>query len=464
MEIQYRFPHRYRARSYQLPLLQSMWAGTVTRGVTVWHRRSGKDTTWLNLTIAKMPQRVGTYIHLFPELKRGRKILWEGKNRDGMAFLDHFPPGFLKRRREDEMLVEAVNGSMWRIEGVENINSVIGMNPIGIVFSEFSQMRRDAWDLIRPILLENGGWAGFNFTPRGRNHAYDLAQMAAKEPDWYYSLLTVQETRRDGPGENGQPIITPQMIDDERRSGMREALIEQEYLCSFEAGSALQFISGEIIRAAFARDPMPWPWSPKILGIDVGRNRDRSVLLLRQGGQILEKVVIHPYQATDNPSENICNWATRIMQAHAPQAIFVDGVGIGVGVVDGLQRRGYKPVSVLGNSQSPEKKYYNLRAYMWGTMRDWLRTEGQLQRPRDDTLDAELQAPQFNWKKDQEWLTPKDELEGGDDVLEFASPDEADALALTFASPVAPLPPLGAQPRRPAQVDWDVMSYDHARV
>lgn len=440
-----------------------MWTGRVKRAVTVWHRRSGKDTTWLNLTIAMMPQRVGTYIHLFPELKRGRKILWEGKNRDGMPFLEHFPPGFVKRKREDEMLIECVNGSAWRVEGVENLNSVVGMNPIGIVYSEFSQMRPGIRDLISPILDENGGWEAYNFTPRGRNHAFDLYQMARQAPDWYASLLTVDDTRRDAPGEDGGRVITPEQIDQRRREGAREPWILQEYFCSFEAGSALQFIPPDYVQTALAREALPAGWAPMVAGVDVGRNRDRAVILLRQGGLLLEKLVLHPYQLAFNPTEILCGRLARLIEAYHPAAVFVDGVGIGAGVVDRMHSLGYTVLSVLGNSAPPDPAYVNLRAYMWGQMREWLRTEGCLDRTRDQTLAAELQWPQWRWKGDKEWLTPKDELEGDDDQLEYASPDEADALSLTFAAPVTPRAQADRRPGRQAELDYDPLRYDSAR-
>ena len=440
----------------------------IKHGLHVWHRRSGKDTTDLNFTVGEMWSRVGTYIHLFPELKRGRKILWDGMNREGQKFVDYFHPSLIKRKLEDAMQIELVNGSVWKIEGVENMDSVVGSNPIGIVYSEYSQMKPTVRALINPILDENGGWEVINFTPRGKNHAYDLYQMAVHNPDWYTSLLTIDDTRRDGPGENGERIITPEMIEARRREGMREPLIEQEYYVSFEAGAALQFIPAQYVQSAFTRERIPWHHSPKVVGVDVGRNRDRAVIRLRQGGTLLERIVIYPYQMTDNPSAHIAGWVARLIQAHQPSAVFVDGVGIGVGVIDQLRAMGYTCIPVLGNAQSPDGAYYNLRAYMWGTMREWLRTEGQLERGRDDVLAAELQWPQWRWKKDQEWLTPKDELEevasGGDedDGLEYVSPDEADALALTFAAPVTLRASAQGRQPRSAMVDYDPLHLETA--
>jgi len=94
-----------------------------------------------------------------------------------------------------------------------------------VIFSEYSVADPRAWDYIRPILAENGGWAAFLYTPRGRNHGAKLYEMARSNPDWHASLLTVDDTR----------AIAVSAVDDERRAGMSEEMIQQEFYCSFEA-------------------------------------------------------------------------------------------------------------------------------------------------------------------------------------------------------------------------------------
>lgn len=440
-----RLPHRYKARRYQARLLDAMARGK-RRACTVWHRRSGKDTTWLNYTIWQMYQRPGTYYHLFPQRTRGRKILWEGKNRDGMPFLDHFPKDIIKRRREDEMLIELhprpghSAGSIWQIAGTDqNLDAIVGTNPIGVVFSEFSQMKSRAWDLIRPILLENGGFAAFNFTPRGHNHAWDVYQVAARNPDWYCSVETVATTRRDGPGESGAPVLTAAQIEQERRDGMREPMVQQEYFCSFEAGSALQFIPYAYIQAALMRPELPSLWAPIIIGVDVGRNRDRCVFTVRQGSLILERVILYPYDMAQNAQTIAGGRLAQLINAFPTATVFVDGVGIGGPLVDYMHTLGYHCLPILGQSPPSDPRYYNKRAEMWASMREWSRSTGHLEQARDVELIAEMQAPQSRYKGDKEWLTPKDELEADDEGLEeYASPDVADSLALTFAEPVSP--------------------------
>ena len=228
--VEVTIPYNFRPRSYQLPFLQAMDGG-YNRAVCIWHRRSGKDKSFLNFMARKMWERVGSYYYFLPTAVQGRKIIWDGIDRDGFRFMDHFPEQLRRKTRNDEMKVTMKNGSIFQVIGTDNVDSIMGTNPIGCVFSEYSLQNPQAWDFIRPILLENEGWAVFNFTPRGRNHAYMLKTMAEHNPAWFYSLLTVDQTKR----ENGKPLLGPDDIQAERDAGMDEALVQQEYYCSFDA-------------------------------------------------------------------------------------------------------------------------------------------------------------------------------------------------------------------------------------
>ena len=138
--------------------------------------------------------------------------------------MGHIPREIVKNKNETELRVELVNGSAIQLIGTDNIDSVLGTNPIGCVFSEYAMQDPRAWDYMRPILRENGGWAIFDYTPRGKNHGYSLYQMAKSNPEWFAEVLTVDQTK----------ALDPSDIDKERREGMSEELIQQEYYCSFE--------------------------------------------------------------------------------------------------------------------------------------------------------------------------------------------------------------------------------------
>ena len=182
-------------------------------------------------------QRVGMYWHMLPEAAQGRKVIWDGIDRQGRRIIDQaFPKEIRKSQNEHEMKIEFVNGSIWQVVGSDNYNSLIGANPVGIVFSEWSVAKPSAWDYMRPILAENGGWALFIYTPRGRNHGHEIYKVAKTNPAWFSEILTVDETK----------ILPPELIEQERASGMDESMIEQEYYCSFE-GAMVGSYYGKLI-------------------------------------------------------------------------------------------------------------------------------------------------------------------------------------------------------------------------
>jgi len=213
-------------RPYQLPFFEAMDDG-FKRAVLVWHRRAGKEMTCWNYMIREAAcGRVGTYCYFFPTSRLGRRILWDGANKDGKRFIDYVPKEVIRGNPNSvEMKIELINGSVIQIMGTEMIVNV-GINPIGCVFSEFSLQDPKSWDFVRPILRENEGWAVFNFTPRGRNHAYDLFLMAQDNPEWFCQRLSIKATS----------VLTDEDMERERKEGMSENLIQQEYFCNFDQG------------------------------------------------------------------------------------------------------------------------------------------------------------------------------------------------------------------------------------
>lgn len=228
-------PYLFEPRDYQFGLYAALDSGRCNRALLRWSRRAGKDLTCFNYMIKKAVERVGTYFYFLPSYSQGRKIIWEGADKDGLRFLAHIPECLLKPqggKNNNEMKIELINGSIIRIIGTDNIDSIVGTNPIGVVFSEFSLQDPQAWDLIRPILAENGGWAIFNGTPRGQNHMYKLETAVRGLDNWYFSEL--QSLWPDLP--NYYPVISQEDIRKEREAGMVESLIEQEFGVSYSAG------------------------------------------------------------------------------------------------------------------------------------------------------------------------------------------------------------------------------------
>lgn len=235
-------PHNYKQRDYQVPLWSYLEGGG-KRAVAIWHRRAGKDITALNWTICSIAERPGLYWHLLPTYNQGRKIIWDGISKEGVPFLDAWPHDLIKSVNNTDMKLETVNRGLWQVVGTDFVDRLVGPNPIGCVFSEYSLQDPQAWDLIRPILAENKGWAIFIYTPRGKNHGYELYNLAMKLQQsgsgWFAQLLTVNDTG----------VLTQEDIDAERMAGMSEELVQQEFYCSFDAGMVGAYYTTQLAKA-----------------------------------------------------------------------------------------------------------------------------------------------------------------------------------------------------------------------
>ena len=196
------------------------------RAVAVWHRRAGKDLTTVNIIAVEATKRPGLYWHLFPTYNQGRKIAWDGMTGAGRKFIDHFPKEMIAGQPNNtEMKINFKNGAIYQVVGSDNPDRLVGANPVGVILSEYALQDPRAWDYIRPILVENKGFAIFIYTARGRNHGYRMYEMARHNPKWFAEVLTVDNT----------DVVSKADIEEERVSGMPEEMIEQEFYCSWDA-------------------------------------------------------------------------------------------------------------------------------------------------------------------------------------------------------------------------------------
>lgn len=246
-------PYNFRPRGYQYGPWIALDSG-MKRAITVWHRRSGKDITAMNYAIKCMfphPKsvngRIGTYYHLFPTYAQGKKIIWDGMTDEGVPYLNYFPETLfpLKKRNETELRLECINGSAYQIIGTDKLDAIVGTNQVACIFSEYSLQNPKAKDLILPILIQNKGWAWYIYTPRGRNHGWDLWRKNKGKPGWFTELRGIKNTLRD----DGTQVITDADVQRAIEEGMDPDLARQEFHCSFDIGIAGSYYSNLLTQA-----------------------------------------------------------------------------------------------------------------------------------------------------------------------------------------------------------------------
>lgn len=239
-------------RDYQLPFWKFRRAGG-RRAVIVWPRRHGKDHLCLNDMAMASLERVGSYYYILPYQNQARRIVWDGMDKDGKRFRDAWPAELIEKTNEAEMRIHLKNGSVIQVMGGDDPDKLVGANPVGVVFSEYALTDPKCWQLIAPILTENGGWVVFNSTPRGKNHLLSMLNHAkakewppcsrggwdkAKPDHWYWSHETAASIG----------VLTPEEMRQLREELKDEQLFQQEVFCSFEAP-----MQGAYYASAFAK-------------------------------------------------------------------------------------------------------------------------------------------------------------------------------------------------------------------
>ena len=211
----------------------------------------------------------------------------------------------------------------------------------------------------------------------------------------------------------------------------------------FPRAGEQQLIPIDVIEAAIARQVERDDGAPLLLGIDVARfGDDASVFRFRAGR---DARTIAPLRFRGLDTMQLAGFAAEQCDKWNPVAVFIDGNGVGGGVVDRLRSMGYPVRDVqAGGKARNERDYHNKTAECWGLMRDWL-TTGSIDDGRELRDDLEARQYGFDDKNRLQLESKQDMKKRG-----VASPDDADALALTFAEPVARVD-LGMRLRRRVQ-------------
>lgn len=216
----------------------------------------------------------------------------------------------------------------------------------------------------------------------------------------------------------------------------------------FPRAGSTQFIPSDVVAACRRYKSEGHSALPKVLSVDVARfGDDQTVIGTRQGRKacILKKL-----RGLD--TVQVAERIIEIMGEEAPDAIIVDGDGIGAGVVDHLRYRGHtKRLFEFhgGEAAQDTASYYNRRAEVWGLMREALKANMEI--PDDPELEADLTGPQYGFSgKQQIQLEKKEDMKRRG----MSSPDCGDMLAMTFAVNVAaPKPKPKAVSYYPGQND-----------
>lgn len=360
-------PHKYNPRPYQLPLLQALDNGT-KRAIIVWNRRSGKDKTCFNYMIKKSLEKVGTYFYFLPTYKQAKRVIWDNIDNEGFKMLDHIPKELITSTNATELKIELRNGSIIQLIAADEFKSSgVGTNPIGVVFSEYSISSPEAWKFVAPILAVNGGWAIFNFTPRGMNHAFALLNQYKENPKWFVEVLTNNETQ----------VLTGDALEEERNNNPQE-IFEQEYYCKFIEGAGQFFknINVNLIEEETEFNPT----HRYQVGVDLAKYNDWTVITI---------IDLNTFRVLKQDRFNQIDWVLQkakieaIYHKYGKPLIYMDSTGVGDPIYEDLLRKGLRVEGYKFTEQSRKDLLNNLAIKL---------EQGKIKIPDNEILKNELQS------------------------------------------------------------------------
>lgn len=217
--------------------------------------------------------------------------------------------------------------------------------------------------------------------------------------------------------------------------GEDSAQFRVQVMGEFPLSDTSQFISRLLVQEAMSRETYIDSGAPLLMGVDVAApsTGGRSVIAFRRG---YDAKSIPWYSSKTDDTVQLARKVAEFIDKYHVTKVFVDGNGFGRGVYDNLKAWGYgdKIINVMAGSQRncDTDRYKNKRAEMWDLLKKWLEM-GTI--PQDDLLIDDLTACSYKHDVNTGALL----LESKEAMRErgIASPDKADALAMTFAAPVA---------------------------
>ena len=311
-------------------------------------------------------------------------------------------------------------GRLWSEENPDAYAGAHNVDGMMLIFDESSGVPDAIWQVAAGFFTENTPhrfWLAFS-NPR-RNQGYFYEAFHAKRDFW--RNLTVDARSVEGTDK----AVYEQII---HEYGPDSVQAHVEVYGEFPSAGDDQFIPAYLVDDAMARPRYKDHSAPLVIGVDPARfGADATVIAVRQGRDI---VAIKRHRGDD--TMEVVGRVIEAIEEYKPALVVIDEGGLGAGVVDRLKEQRYKIRGVnFGNRSSKPVMYGNKRAEMWGTMREWLKSASI---PPDRLLKSDLTSPMM--KPDSKgtiFLEGKKEMK----ARGLASPDAADAIAVTFAYPVA---------------------------
>jgi len=315
----------------------------------------------------------------------------------------------------------AAEGKLWSEENPDSYAGVHNHDGMMVIFDEASGIPDGIWSVAAGFFTEkilDRYWFAFSNPRRNTGYFYEAVE-GSKRDFWKSKIIDARTV------EGTDQSVYNQIIAEYGEDSIQARV---EVYGEFPAAGEDQFISPVAVEDAFKREKYKDQTAPVVVGVDPARGgMDSTVIVVRQGRDI---VAIKRFKGDDTMT-TVGNVIDAI-EEYKPALTVIDEGGLGYGILDRLTEQRYKVRGVnFGWKAKNPVMWQNKRSEMWGAMRDWLKTAAI---PRDRQLKADLIGPMRKFNSSGAiMLESKKEMRSRG----LASPDAADALAVTFAYPVA---------------------------
>ena len=340
-----------------------------------------------------------------------------------------------------------IQARLWSEESPDAFAGVHSQRGMAVLFDEASGIPSCIWPVTQGYFTDKTMhrlWVAIS-NPRNPSGAFFECFNANRDTWWN---RTVDARTVD---ENDQALY--QQIIKQYGSDSDEARVE--VYGQFPRQGDQQFISRGEVDDAVAREVDTDPGAPLLMGVDPARfGDDEAVIAFRQG----RNADVLPWRKYKRCSTaELASSCAEYIEKYKPDGVFVEGDGVGGGVIDILREYGYRVIEVTAGGGAENKEAYtNHRTELWRRIRDWLPGASL---PKDSGLADDLAAPRYDYSlKGQLKLEPKDRMK----KRGYASPNNADALAMTFSRSVArrdiATSRIGRKRRQATGMDYDLFA------
>lgn len=285
------------------------------------HRQAGKTTYAVAEIIKQAIATHGLYWYVAPTYQAAYDIAWR-------KFEELIPKELIRSKHNVRMEIQLKNNSLIQLKGCEEPDRLRGRTLEGVVIDEFASVtkQKELWEeVIEPTLLRTKGWVQFLSTPKGKNHFWLLSKEAETNPNWFYKVLTVEDTG----------VLSKDEVNQLKSEKAQDAFA-QEYMCDFLEGEGLVF-RGVNKCVADVECQGTLRGHRYQMGVDLARKADHTVIT------VVDKVTLHTvfidrFNQIDWPLQKARIEA--VFRRYKCDRAIIDSTGVGDPIIQDLERMG----------------------------------------------------------------------------------------------------------------------------